>query len=115
MAQVLWHLIFLCYFGSINLGDWMAFMASLTTALVFLGSLGLRLISGGEGAVGLSLVFILGSLVLGLLVSILLVFLCRQAMAFWVFGVDFPNIKGWLQVSLCFYITCFFHHFFPRI
>ncbi len=49
-------------------------MASPTTALVFFGSLSLSLISGGRGAVGLSLVFILGGLILGLSVSIFLVF-----------------------------------------
>ncbi len=49
-------------------------MASLTTALVFLGGLGLRLISGDRGAVELSLVFVLRGLILGLPVGILLVF-----------------------------------------
>ncbi len=73
-AQVLGHLVFFRYLGSINPGGWMATMASPTTALVFLGSLGLRLISGGGGAVGLSLVFVLGDLILGLPVDVLLVF-----------------------------------------
>ncbi len=49
-------------------------MASLTTALVFLRGLGLRLISGGGGVVGLSLVFVVGGLILGLPVGVLLVF-----------------------------------------
>ncbi len=115
MAQVLQRLVLLCYLGGIHLSSWMASIASSTTALVFLGSLGLRLISGGGGAIGLSLVFILGGLILGLPVSVLLVFLCRRTMAFGAPGVDFPNIKGWLQVSLYFYITCLLHHFFPRI
>ncbi len=67
VAQVLRCLIFFRYFGSIDPGGWMAFsMASLATALVFLGSLGLKLISGGGGAVGLSRVFVLGGLALGL-------------------------------------------------
>ncbi len=51
-------------------------MASPTTALVFLGSLGLRLISGG-GIMGLSLVFVLGSLIMGLPIGVLLLFLCQ--------------------------------------
>ncbi len=62
VAQVLGRLVFFCYFGSIDPSGW---MASPTTALVFLGDLGLRLISGGRGAMGLSLVFVLGGLVLG--------------------------------------------------
>ncbi len=113
MAQVLWRLllVLLCYLGNINLSSWMAFS---TTLLVFFESLSLRLISRRR-IVGLSLVFILGSLIAGLLIGILLVFLHQQAMTFWVLGIDFPNVEGWLQVSLCFYITCFHHYFFPRI
>ncbi len=93
----------------------MASMASPTTALVLLGSLGLRLISEVRGAVGLSLVFVLGSLIPRLLVGVILVFLCRRAIAFRAFGVDFSNIEGWLQVSLYFYIICLLHYFFPHI
>ncbi len=92
----------------------MASMASPTTALVFFGSLGLRLISEGGGVVRFSLVFVFGDLILGLLVGVFLVFLCRWAMAFWARGINFPNIEGWLQVSLCFYVTYLLHHFFPR-
>ncbi len=80
-------------------------MASLTTALVFLGSLGLKLISGGGGVAGLSLVFVLGGLALGLSVGVLLVF-GRRVVALRAPGIDVPNIEGRLQVSLCFYITC---------
>ncbi len=97
MAQVLWRLVFLCYLGSIDPGSWMASIASPTTALVFLGSLGLRLISKGGGAVGLNLIFVLlRYLVLGLSVGVLLVFFCQRAMTFWAPRVDFPNIEGWL-------------------
>ncbi len=79
VAQVLWCLVLVLfrYLGSIDSGGWMASsMASPTTALVFLGSLGLRLIlvSGGGGVVGLSLVFVLGGLALGLSVGVLLGF-----------------------------------------
>ncbi len=74
----------------------MASMASPTTALIFFGSLGLRLISRSGGAVGLNIVFVLEGLILELLVDILLVFLCQRGMAFRAPGVDFPNIKGWL-------------------
>ncbi len=73
VTQVLWHLVFLCYLGSIDPSSW---MASPTTALVFLGGLGLRLISGGGGAVGLSLVFVLGGHILGLPVGVFVVFFC---------------------------------------
>ncbi len=76
MAQVFWHLVLLCYLSNIDPDDWMASMASLVTALVFLGSLDLRLISGGRGAMGLSLVFVLEGLVLGLPIDVLSVF-CR--------------------------------------
>ncbi len=75
VAQVLWCLVLFRYLGSIDPGGWMASsMTSSATALVFLGSLGLRLISGGRGAVGLSLVFVLGGLALGLSIDVLLVF-----------------------------------------
>ncbi len=75
VAQVLRCLVFFCYLGSIDPGDWMASsMVSPATALVFLGSLGLRLISEGGGVVGLSLVFVLGGLALGLSVGVLLGF-----------------------------------------
>ncbi len=60
MAQVLRRLVLLRYLGSIDTGDW---IVSPTPALVFLGGLGLRLVSGGGGAVGLSLVFVLGGLI----------------------------------------------------
>ncbi len=74
VAQFLWSFVLLRYLGSIDPGGWMASMAFLTTPFVFLGSLGLRLISGGGGAVGLNLVFVLGGLILGLPVGVLLVF-----------------------------------------
>ncbi len=90
-------------------------MASPTTALVFLGGLGLRLISRGEGAVGLNLVFVFGGLILGLLVGVLLVFFRRRAIAFWALGIDIPNVEGKLQVSFCLYIICLFYHFLPAI
>ncbi len=74
VAQVLRYLVLFRYLGSIDPGGWMASsMASPAIALVFLGSLGLRLISGG-GVVRLSLVFVLGGLTLGLSVGVLLVF-----------------------------------------
>ncbi len=68
MAEVLRRLVFLCYLSSIDSSSW---MASPTTALVFFGGLGLRLISK-RGGLGLSLV--LGGLIAGLLIGILLVF-----------------------------------------
>ncbi len=114
IAQVLWRLVFVFfrYLDSIDPGGWMASMASPTTTLVFLRSLGLTLISR-RGGLGLSLV--LGDLIAGLSVGIFLVFFRRWTMAFRLPGVDFPNIEGWLQVSLCFYITCLLHYFFLRI
>ncbi len=89
-------------------------MTSQATALVFLGSLGLKLMSGDGGVVGLSLVFVLGSLALGLSVSVLLV-LRQRAVALRAPGVDVPNIEGRLQVSLCFYITYLLHNFLSAI
>ncbi len=117
MAQVLWCLIFFRYLRSIDPGGWMtSSMASPVTALVFLGSLGLRLmlISGGGGVVGLSLVFVLGGLALGLSVSVLLVF-GQRAVALWAPGVNVPNIEWRLQVSFCFCITCLLHNFLSAI
>ncbi len=114
MAQVFWCLIFvfLHYLNSIDLGGWIASMASPTTTLVFLGSLDLRLISRRRG-LGLSLVF--GGFIAKLPIDVLFVFFCWRMMTFWALGIDFPNVKGWLQFSFCFYITCFLHHFFPYI
>ncbi len=115
VAQVFRCLVLFRYLGSIYPGGWMASsMASLTTALVFLGGLGLRLISGVGGAMGLSLVFVLGGLALGLSVGVLLV-LGRQAVALRAPGIDVPNIEGRLQVSLHFCITCLLHNFLATI
>ncbi len=110
MAEVLLRLIFFHYLGSVDLSGW---MASPTTVFVFLGGLGLKLISGG-GGIGLSLVFI-GGLIAGLLIGILFVLFCWQAMAFRAPGIDVPNVEGRLQVNLYLYITCLFHHFFLYI
>ncbi len=74
VAQVLRCLVVFRYLGSIDPDGWMASVASPATVLVFLGGLGLRLIGGGGGVVGLSLVFVLGGLTLGLPVGVLLVF-----------------------------------------
>ncbi len=112
MAQVLRCLVLLYYLGSINPSGW---MASPTTALVFLGGLGLRLISGSGGAVRLSLVFVFRGLILGLPVGVLLVFFRLRAMAFWAPGIDVPNVEGRLQVSFCLYITYLLHQFLPAI
>ncbi len=112
MAQVLWCLVLLGYLGSIDPSSW---MASPTTALVFLWGLGLRLISGG-GGIELSDVFVLiRDLVLGLPIGILFVLFRQRAMVFWAPRIDIPNIEGRLQVSLCLYITCLLHHFLPCI
>ncbi len=115
VAQVLGRLVLFRYLGSIDPGGWMVSMASPTTALVFLGSLGLRLISGGGGAVRLSLVFVLGGLILGLPVGVLLVFFGRRVVALRVSGINVSNVEGRLQVSLCLYITCLLHNFLPAI
>ncbi len=115
VAQVLWCLVLFRYLGSINPGGWMASMASPMTALIFLGSLGLRLVSGVGGAVGLSLVFVLGGLILGLPVGVLLVFFGRWAVAFRAPSINVPNVERRLQVSLCLYITCLLYNFLPVI
>ncbi len=95
MAQVLWYLFLFRYLGSVHLdGSMASSMTSPTTALVFLGSLGLRLVSGGGEVVGLSLVFVLGGFAVGLLVGVLLVFFGRRAVALWAPGIDISNIEG---------------------
>ncbi len=83
--------------------------------LIFLGGLGLRLISGGGRAVGLSIVFVLGGLILGLLVGVLFIFFRRRAIAFRAPDIDIPNVEGRLQVSFCLCITCFLHHFLSSV
>ncbi len=75
VAQVLERLVLFLYLDSI---DPSGRMASLTTALVFLGGLSLRLISGGGRAVGLNLIFVLKGLILGLPVGVLLSFLADR-------------------------------------
>ncbi len=112
MAQVFGRLVLFCYLGSIDPSGW---MASPTTALVFLGGLSLRLISGGGRAVGLSLLFVLGGLILGLPVGVLLVFFGQRAMALRASDINVPNVEGRLQVSLCFCITCLLQNFLPAI
>ncbi len=71
VARIYKRLVLFCYLGSIDPSGW---MASPTTALVFLEGLDLRLISGGGKAVRLSLVIVLRGLILGLPVAVLLVF-----------------------------------------
>ncbi len=96
VAQVLRCLVLFRYLGSIDPGGWMvSSMTSPATVFVLLGNLGLRLIliSGGGGVVGLSLVFVLRSLALGLLVSVLLVF-GRRAVALRTPGINVLNIEG---------------------
>ncbi len=115
VTQVLQCLVFFRYLGSIDPGGWMASMASPTTVLVFLGRLGLRLVSGSGGAVGLCLVFVLGGLILELPVGVLLVFFGRRAVVLRAPDIDVPNLEGRLQVSLCLCITCVFHNFLPAI
>ncbi len=115
VAQVFRCLVFFRYLGSINSGGGMASsMTSPTTAFVLLGGLGLRLISGGRGAVGLSLVFVLGDPALGLSVNVLLVF-GQRAKALRAPGIDVPNVERRLQVSLCLCITRLLHNFLPAI
>ncbi len=105
-------LILLCYLGGIDPSGW---ITSPSTTPVFFGGLGLRLIGGG-GIMGLSLIFVLvGGLVAGRPIGVLLVFLGQRAMTFRALEINYSNIEGWLQVSLCFYITYLFHHFFPRV
>ncbi len=115
VAQVLRCLVLFCYLGSIDPVGWMASVVFPTTALVLLGSLSLRLISRGGGAVRLCLIFVLGGLALGLPVGILLVFSGRRAMALQAPGIDVLNIEGRLQVSLCFCLTCLLYNFLPTI
>ena len=112
IAQVLGRFVFFCYFNSINPNGW---MASPTTALVFFGGLNLRLISGNEGAVRLSFVFVFGGLVLRFPVGVFFVFFGRQAILFWAPGINISNVEKRLQVSLCFCITCFLYNFFSAI
>ncbi len=90
VAQVLGRLVFFRYLDSIDLSGW---MASPTTALVFLGVLGLRLISRSGVTVGLSLVFVLGGLILGLPIRVFLVFFGRRAMALWAPDIDVFNVE----------------------
>ncbi len=115
VAQVLRCLALSRYLDSIDPGSWMASVASPTTALVYLGSLGLRLINGGGRAVRLSLVFVLEGLILELPVGVLLVFFGQRAIAFWAPGIDIPNVEGKLQINLYLHITCFLHNFLPAI
>ncbi len=115
VAQVFRCLVLFHYLGSIDPGGSMASMAFPTTALVFLGSLSLRLISGGGGVVGLSFVFVLGGRILGLPVGDLLVLFGRRAVALRAPDIDVPNIEGRLQISLYLYITCLLHNFLPAI
>ena len=85
-------LVFLCYFDGIDPGSLKK--ASPPIFLIFFGGLGLRLISG-KRVMRLSLFFVLAeSLIAILLIGMFLVLFDQQAMAFWAFGIDFPNVEG---------------------
>ena len=113
MAQVLGLvLVLFCYLSCIDFSSWMTSPTSMT--LVFLGGLGLRLISG-KRQMGLSLFFILGSLIAVLSIGVVFVFFDRRPISFRVPGVDFPNHGVWLKASLCFYIDNLLHHFFLHV
>ena len=65
---------------------------------------------------GLSLLFVLAGIFVAMFpINIFLVLFDQRTIAFWVFGIDFPNIEGWLEVSLCLYISGLLYHFVPRI
>ena len=105
-------LVLLCYLNCIDPSGWMTLPISMT--LVFHRNLGLKLISGRR-QMGLSLFFILGSLIAVLLIGVVLVFLDQRPMSFWAPGVDFPNHEMWLKASFCFCINSFLQHFFPHV
>ena len=113
MAQVLgFILVFLCYLGGIDPSGW---RISSLTFLMLCGCLDLRLISK-KGVMGLSFFFVFtGNLIAVLPIGVFLGFFNRRAMAFWAFGIDFPNIKGWFEVSVCLSISDFLYHFVPHI
>ena len=68
-------------------------MASLLTFLTLLRGLDLRLIRGG-GVIELNLFFFfIGSLIAVVLISIVFVFFHQLVIAFWVPGMDLPNVE----------------------
>ena len=113
MAQVLGLVFVLFYYLScIDPSGWITSPTSMT--LVFLGSLGFRLISRRQW-MGLSLFFILGSLIAVLPIGVVLVFLDQRLMSFGVSRVDFSNHGVWLEAGFYFYINSLLYHFFSRI
>ena len=109
VAQILGFIIvFLCYLSGVDPIGW---RVSLSIPLMLLGGLGLRLITR-KGVMRLSLFLALfGSLVAMLPIGIFLGFFDQQAITFWVFGIDLPNIKWGLEVSFSLCISGLFHHF----
>ena len=105
-------LIFFCYLGGINPSGW---IASTTTAFIFLGSLGLRLISK-KGIVRLILIFVLvRSFIAMLPKGVVLVFFCKRPIVFWVPEIDLLSPEKWLQAGFYFYIDSFLYYFTLRI
>ena len=72
-------------------------MASLPISLTFfgIGGLGLRPISRKKRVVELSLFFVpIRSLIAVLSIDLILIFLNRQLVFFWILGIDFPSLGG---------------------
>ena len=105
-------LVLLCYLSCIDPSGWITLPTSMM--LIFLGGLGLKLISGRR-QMGLSLFFILESFIAMLPIGVILVFFDRRLMSFQAPGIDFPNHRVWLETSLCFYINNFSYHFSQRV
>ena len=112
MAQVLGFVfIFLCYLSGINSNSWMT--SPLPFSLMFLrvGGLGLRLISGKQRIVGLSLFLVpIGNLITLFSIGVVFVLLDQWFISFWAPGIDFLSPGGWLEAGFCFYIDSFLYH-----
>ena len=117
MAQVLGLiLIFLCYFSSINPSSWMTSPLLFFLSFLRVRDLDLKLISGRQCIVGLSLFLVLvGSLVALLLISVVFVLFDQRFVSFWAPKIDFSSSEGWLEAGFCFCIDSFFYHLVPRI
>ncbi len=116
MAQVPDLVFILLYdLGGIDPNRW---IISLPFFLAFFGvrGLGLRLISGRQRVMGLSLFFVpIKSLIALFLIGIVLVFLYQRPVSFQTPEINLPRPGEWLEADLCFCINVFLYYCISRI
>ena len=117
MAQIFGLvLIFFCYLDGVYPNGWMTSFLPFSLTFLGVGSLALRLISGKQRIIGLSLLLVsIGNLVALLPIGIVLVLFDQQPISFRVPEIDFLSPGGGLEAGFCFYINNFLFDLVPYI